>query len=99
MSAALRLIAAAAALVSVCAAARAADTYKVEKWPGDIDTIPCSAWDHYPDGSWALRGYVKLGASIIDNIGFTKGDASARLRRPQDSVIPPRAVWLNPPST
>lgn len=60
-------------------AAARADTYTVEKWPQDADTIPCSAWDHHPDGSWALRGYVKIGASVIENIGFGKGDSSARV--------------------
>ena len=58
--------------------ARAGDTYTVENWPQDADTIPCHAWRHLPDGTWALDGYIKVGASIIENIGF-KGDATARL--------------------
>lgn len=69
----------AGALLLVAGAAEARDTYPVERWPQDVDTIPCSAWDHYPDGSWSLRGYVKLGASVIDNVGFNKGDPAARL--------------------
>ncbi|RBP01269.1 hypothetical protein DFR50_15731 [Roseiarcus fermentans] len=68
-----------AAFLFAPAAAGASETYTVDRWPQDIDTIPCSAWDHYPDGSWALRGSVKLGASVIDNIGFNRGDSSARL--------------------
>jgi hypothetical protein len=58
--------------------ARAGGTYTVEKWPADVDTIPCSAWQHYPDGTWALNGYVKLGASVIGDVGF-KGDSTAHL--------------------
>ncbi len=69
---------AAAAFLLAPAAARAAETYEVDRWPADIDTIPCSAWEHYPDGTWALNGYVKLGASVVGDIGF-KGDSSARL--------------------
>ncbi len=68
-----------AALLLAPVAAQAGDTYVVEKWPEDADTIPCSAWDRYPDGSWALKGYVKIGASLIENIGFNRGDTSARL--------------------
>ncbi len=71
-------LAAASALACLGAARADAETYTVENWPGDIDTIPCSAWTHYPDGTWELKGYVKLGASVIENIGF-KGDSSARL--------------------
>ncbi len=67
-----------AAVLVAPAAARAADTYTVENWPADVDTIPCSAWEHYPDGAWALKGYVKVGASIIEHVGF-KGDSTARL--------------------
>ncbi len=66
----------AAALVAMAGAAQAA-TYTVEKWPGDIDMIPCSAWTHMSDGTWALNGAIKLGASEIEDIGV-KGDAAAR---------------------
>jgi len=69
---------AATALAVAPVAARAAETYVVENWPGDVDTIPCSAWDRYPDGSWALRGYIKVGGSVIEHVGF-KGDSTARL--------------------
>ncbi len=70
---------AAAASLATSFAALAADTYKVEHWPADIDRIPCRAWTHSPDGSWALGGYVQVGASVLENVGFGKGDASARL--------------------
>ncbi len=68
----------AASLMFAPIMARAADTYTVERWPQDITTIPCSAWSHYPDGTWALNGYVKVGASVIDDVGF-KGDSTAHL--------------------
>jgi len=67
---------ASAALVAAAVSVRA-ETYVVDRWPGDIDTIPCSAWTHYNDGTWALRGSLKVGASDIENVGV-KGDAAAR---------------------
>ena len=65
-----------AAVVATVGAARAA-TYEVDHWPADVDTIPCSAWTRTGDGTWALNGSIKLGASVIDDIGV-KGDAAAR---------------------
>ena len=64
------------ALLGTLAPARA-ETYTVENWPADIDTIPCSAWQRYDDGTWLLKGSVKVGSSVIDNVGV-KGDAAAR---------------------
>jgi hypothetical protein len=65
----------AVALVSWVAAAKA-ETYEVESWPGDIASIPCSAWTKLGDGGWALKGSLKISASIVDNVGV-KGDAAA----------------------
>ncbi len=57
--------------------ARAAtETYVVDNWPSDIDNIPCSAWTKSADGTWVLSGSIKLGASVLDNVGF-KGDTEA----------------------
>lgn len=66
----------AAAVLGMASAARAA-TYPVDRWPGDVDTIPCSAWTHSSDGTWALNGAIKLGASVVEDVGV-KGDAAAR---------------------
>jgi hypothetical protein len=68
---------AAIAFISITASA-VAETYVVGSWPGDIDTIPCSAWHRSADGGWMLSGTIKLGASEIDNVGV-KGDAAARI--------------------
>ena len=73
----MRIVVLAAALCLAAASARA-ETYTLDNWPADIDNIPCSAWTHNADGSWALKGYVKVGASVIENVGF-KGDSSAHL--------------------
>ena len=66
----------AAALIAATASAEA-ETYVVDHWPGDIDTIPCRAWSKNSDGTWALHGSLKVGASEIEDIGV-KGDAAAR---------------------
>lgn len=55
----------------------AADAYKVDHWPADVDLIPCSAWEKASDGTWVLTGRIKIGASEITNVGV-KGDAAAR---------------------
>lgn len=60
------------------AIAHAAQTYEVDRWPADVETIPCSAWEHLPDGTWALNGYVKISGSVVEHVGF-KGDSTARL--------------------
>lgn len=73
------LMFAAATFVFAPAVAHAAQTYEVDRWPGDLDTIPCNAWEHNADGSWSLQGYVKIGGSVVEDVGFNKGDASARL--------------------
>jgi hypothetical protein len=65
-----------AVLLAGNVAARA-ETFEVDRWPGDIDTIPCSAWTRMNDGTWALKGSIKLGASVIEDVGV-KGDAAAR---------------------
>jgi hypothetical protein len=71
-------LAAFAAFLAMSAAAEAAEhTYEVDHWPADIDTIPCSAWTKTSDGAWTLNGAVKIGASVIENVGF-KNDTSAR---------------------
>jgi hypothetical protein len=71
------VIAAAAALIVMVVSARAdAPVYVLDNWPGDIDTIPCSAWKKSPDGTWVLNATVKVGASELDNVAV-KGDAAA----------------------
>jgi hypothetical protein len=68
---------AAAAFIAMVVSARAdAPTYVLDKWPGDIDSIPCSAWQKSPDGTWVLNARVKIGASELNNVAV-KGDAAA----------------------
>jgi hypothetical protein len=73
-----KLISAAAAAFLLTVASVRADeqVWDVDNWPGDIDLIPCSAWSKAADGTWVLHGSIKLGASVVDNVGV-KGDAAA----------------------
>jgi hypothetical protein len=72
------ILAAAAALILTGASVRADEqVWDVDNWPGDIDLIPCSAWSKAADGTWVLHGSIKLGASIVNDVGV-KGDAAAR---------------------
>ena len=71
------VIAAAGAFIAMVASARAdAPVYVLDNWPGDIDKIPCSAWQKSPDGTWVLNATVKIGASELTNVAV-KGDAAA----------------------
>jgi hypothetical protein len=70
-----------AAVALVCAAPCAwAETFEVDSWPGDIDKIPCNAWTRYEDGTWALKGSLKIGASVIDDVGV-KGATARSLQK------------------
>jgi hypothetical protein len=71
------MLAAAAGLILTGGLVRADEqVWDVDNWPGDIDLIPCSAWSKAADGTWVLHGSVKLGASILSDVGV-KGDAAA----------------------
>ena len=68
---------AAAAFLCTLAPALAGSIYPVDNWPGDVDNIPCAAWQKASDGTWVLNGTLKIGASEVTNVGV-KGDAAAR---------------------
>jgi hypothetical protein len=71
------VIAAAAAFIAMVPSARAdPPVYVLDNWPGDIDNIPCSAWQKSPDGTWVLNATVKVGSSELTNVAV-KGDAAA----------------------
>ena len=69
----------AAAFMAMVASVRADEqVYVLDNWPSDIDNIPCSAWKKSADGTWLLNGSVKVGGSVLSNVGV-KGDAAARM--------------------
>jgi hypothetical protein len=65
--------------VATIASVRAEEqVWDVDNWPADAAKIPCSAWSKAADGTWVLQGSVKLGSSVVNDIGV-KGDAAAHL--------------------
>ena len=65
------------AAFSLVAESTRAETFVVDRWPDDVNMIPCSAWEKADDGTWVLIGRIKIGASETTNVGV-KGDAAAR---------------------
>ena len=65
-----------AALVAMAGAAQAA-TYRGGPLAGRRRYDPLQRMDETGDGTWVLNGSIKLGASVIDDVGV-KGDAAAR---------------------
>ena len=73
------VLASAAALIAMVASARADEqVWVMDNWPADIDKIPCSAWTKSGDGTWVLKGAVKVGSEVMNDIGV-KGDTAAHL--------------------
>jgi hypothetical protein len=67
----------AVAFIAMIASAHADEqVWTMQNWPGDIDLIPCSAWSKTGDGTWVLKGSIKLGSETMSNIGV-RGDAAA----------------------
>jgi hypothetical protein len=41
----------------------AAETYKIEAWPQDLEKVPCSAFRKNPDGSWTQTAIIFVGGA------------------------------------
>lgn len=53
--------------------------YTIEKWPGDLRTLPCSAFVKAPNGGWGLAGTIIVRSSnevLTENV-YVKGNAVA----------------------
>jgi hypothetical protein len=70
------------ALVSIVAwAAHAQSNYTIEKFPADLNTLPCSAFVTAPNGSWGLAGTIVVRSSneVLSQSVYVKGNAVADL--------------------
>jgi hypothetical protein len=70
------------ALVSfVACSAHAQSKYTIEKWPADLNTLPCSAFVKAPKGSWGLAGTIVVRSSneVLSQNVYVKGNAVADL--------------------
>lgn len=66
-------------LSALAGAAHAQSKYTIEKWPSDLNTLPCSAFVKAPNGGWGLAGTIVVRSSnevLTDNI-YVKGNAVA----------------------
>jgi hypothetical protein len=53
--------------------------YTIEKWPGDLNTLPCDAFIKTPNGGWGLAGTIIVSSSnevLTENV-YVKGNAVA----------------------
>ncbi len=66
-------------LTVLTGAAHAQSKYTIEKWPADLNTLPCSAFVKAPNGGWGLAGTIVVRSSnevLSENI-YVKGNAVA----------------------
>lgn len=70
------------ALASILAcSAHAQSRYTIEKWPADLNTLPCSAFVKGPNGSWGLAGTIAVRSSneVFSENVYVRGNAVADL--------------------
>ncbi len=53
--------------------------YTIEKWPADLNTLPCSAFVKTPNGGWGLAGTIVVRSSneVLTESVYVKGNAVA----------------------
>jgi hypothetical protein len=53
--------------------------YTIEKWPADLNTLPCSAFVKVSNGGWGLAGTIVVRSSneILSQNVYVKGNAVA----------------------
>lgn len=66
-------------LSAITASAYAQVKYTIEKWPGDLNTLPCSAFVKTPNGGWGLAGTIIVRSSneVLSETNYVKGNAVA----------------------
>ena len=76
----LRLFSTICGILSVLAGpAHAQPRYTIEKWPADLNTLPCAAFVRAPNGGWGLAGTIIVTSSnevLTENV-YVKGNAVA----------------------
>ena len=66
-----------AATVAISASA-SAGTYTIDRWPQDIEKVPCDAWKHNADGSWTQTGTIVSASGTMVGQAF-KGTTETRI--------------------
>jgi hypothetical protein len=56
-----------------------AATYTIQNWPQDLDKVPCAAWQHNSDGSWAQIATIMVGKNATSGMTFRDSDEAKML--------------------
>jgi hypothetical protein len=66
-------------LSAIASPAYAQVKYTIEKWPGDLNTLPCDAFIKAPNGGWGLAGTIIVRSSneVLSENVYVKGNAVA----------------------
>jgi hypothetical protein len=66
-------------LSAIASPAYAQVKYTIEKWPGDLNTLPCDAFIKTPNGGWGLAGTIIVRSSneVLSENVYVKGNAVA----------------------
>ena len=66
----------------------------IEKWPADLNTVPCDAFVQTPNGGWGLAWTVVVKSSneVLTGNSYVKGNAVADIikRKCGNPFDPPR---------
>lgn len=64
---------------AIASSAYAQIRYTIEKWPGDLNTLPCDAFLKTPNGGWGLAGTIVVRSSneVLSGNTYVKGNAVA----------------------
>jgi hypothetical protein len=66
-------------LSAIASSAHAQVRYTIEKWPADLNTLPCDAFVKTPHGGWGLAGTIVVRSSheVLSENVYVKGNAVA----------------------
>jgi hypothetical protein len=81
-------------LSAVVGPAYAQVRYTIEKWPGDLNTLPCDAFIKTSNGGWGLAGTIIVRSTneVLSGNAYVKGNAVADLieKKCGNPLDPPR---------
>jgi hypothetical protein len=69
----LKIIFAVGIAMTIPMSAQAEGTYTIDKWPRDIDKLPCSAFKKDTDDAWTLVATVRVDSVSGTMSGYTLG--------------------------
>jgi len=80
--------------LGVSTLASAEERITIEKWPADLNTLPCDAFVRTSNGGWGLAGTIVVRSSneVLTGNTYVKGNAVADIikRKCENPFDPPR---------